>query len=282
MLKLIVFTKYLKGLDIERLIEVIKFVDGEGADLCVRPGYLVEPENCSENLPEIVKNFKDAGLSIPLITTPVDFVEPDSPITEKLFSTCGEIGIKLIKLGYWFMGKDYWETVGKIRKIIEKFVKLSEKYNVKVLIHTHSGETMSINSASTMNLIKGFDPRYIGVFLDPGHLSLVGEPLPMALNIVGEYLSAVAVKDFVRERVISGGKRTWEKRVVPLGEGFADWHTLIRLLLEMKFSGPVSIHSEYSEYDLETIIDQTRIDIRYFRKVISIVQQEMAKGSTNK
>ncbi len=270
MFKLVVFTKFFKDLNLEKLIEVIKFVDGEGADLCVRPGYLVDPENSPYKLPEIVKKFKDAGLSIPLITTPVDFINPESPITEKLFSTCGETGIKLIKLGYWFVKEDYWRTVENVRRSIEKFIKLCEKYGVRILIHTHSGETMSINSSSTMNLIKGFDPEYVGVFLDPGHLSLGGEPLPMALNIVGKYLSAVAVKDFVRERVIVDGKRIWQKRVVPLGEGHVDWETLIKLLLEINFSGPISIHSEYSEYDLDTVIDQTRIDIRYFRKIISL------------
>ena len=48
-----------------------------------------------------------------------------------------------------------------------------------------------------MNLVKGFDPQHIGIFTDPGHLSLCGEPIDMALNIVQEYLAILAFKDLV-------------------------------------------------------------------------------------
>ncbi|MCS7180533.1 MAG: sugar phosphate isomerase/epimerase, partial [bacterium] len=164
-----------------------------------------------------------------------------------------------------------------IRGKLTKFEKLAEKYDVKVLIHNHSGGTMGLNSSSIMNLVKGFNPKFIGVFADPGHLSLVGEPLYMALDIVKDYLSAVAIKDIIRERVIEGGVRKWRIRMVPLGEGFVDWISLLKILKEIKFKGPLSIHSEYYEYDLETVMDQTRIDVRYFKKLIMQVEDEEKK-----
>lgn len=276
--RLIIFTKHFKDMSVDRLIETIKSMGGEGADFCVRPGYSVEPENASEKLAEVVKRFEAAGLSIPLITTPADFVDPEGRSTEKLLAACGGAGIKLIKLGYWFMGEEgYWKTVEKIRRLLEKFVKLAERYQVKILVHNHSGGTMGLNSSSAMNLVKGLDPEYVGIFVDPGHLSLVGEPLPIALDIVKGYLSAVAIKDLIKERIIIEGKRKWKLRVVPLGEGFVDWHTLARLFLKMNFAGPISMHSEYDEYDLKTVIDQTRIDIRFLRKVIAEVQAEDEK-----
>jgi sugar phosphate isomerase/epimerase len=279
-LRLIVFTKHFQGMDIVQLIEAMKFVDAEGADLCVRPGYPVNPDNVQKKLPEAVKKFEDAGLSIPLVTTPGDFVDPKTPEAERILAACGEAGVKLIKLGYWFMEKGgYGKTVEKIRNLLEEFVKLARRHEVKVLIHNHSGGTMGLNSSSVMNLVKGFDPRYVGVFTDVGHLSLVGEPLPMALDMVKEYMSAVAVKDLIRERVLIEGKRQWQLRVVPLREGFVDWRALIRLLPEMQFTGPISVHSEYSEYDPETVVDQTRIDIRFLRKLIEEVPLEMGEKS---
>lgn len=278
-MKLIVFTKHFEGKNIEELINDIKFMNAEGADLCVRPGYPVEPETALKTLPAAVKRFEDAGLSIPIITTPGDFIDPKKPIVEKVFAACSEAGIRLIKLGYWYMQEGgYWKTVEAVRQALEGFVKLAEKYTVKVCVHNHSGGTMGLNSSSMMNLVRGFDPRYVGVFADPGHLSLVGEPLPMALDIVKEYLTIVAVKDLIRERYIEEGKRQWRLRVVPLGEGFVDWHTLVKLLLEMKFTGPVSMHSEYAEYEVDSVIDQTRMDIRFFRRVIDHVRQEIKES----
>lgn len=266
----IVFTKHFLGLNIDQLIEVMKYIGVDGVDLCVRPGYPVEPENVRKTLPEAAKKFNDAGLIIGLITTPVDFIDPKKPEVEILFDACRISNVKLIKLGYWYMNKEgYWKTVEKVRKEIEQFIKLAEKYQVKILIHNHSGSTMGLNSSSVMNLIKGFDPKYVGVFADTGHLSLVGEPLPMALNIVKEYLSAVAVKDIIRERIIIEGKRKWQMRVVPLGEGFVDWETLINLLLDMNYKGPISFHSEYGGYEIEDLIDQTKMDMRFFKRIFN-------------
>ena len=119
-----------------------------------------------------------------------------------------------------------------------------------------------------MNLVKGFDPRYVGVFADTGHLSLVGEPLPMALDIVKEYIAALAVKDLVRERAVVDGKRRWQTRVVPLGEGFTDWQALSPTLRKINFKGVISLHSEYGNLPVESLIDQVRMDVRFFRKVL--------------
>lgn len=268
--KLIVFTKHFEGLDIEQLIETIKSAGAEGADLCVRPGYPVEPENARKKLPDAVKKFRDAGLEIPMITTPADFLDPSQQITEEVISVCGDENVGLIKLGYWKMGeKGYWKTVDEIRHSLSGFVKLAEKHNVKVMIHNHSGSTMGLNSCAVMNLVKGFDPKYLGVFADPAHLSLVGEPLPMAMDIVKEYLSAVAVKDAARERIMLEKNRKWQLRIVPLGEGFVDWHVFAGLLSEMKFNGPFSIHSEYENLGIEDLTDQTRMDIRFFKRIMT-------------
>lgn len=274
-MKIIMFTKHLQSKNIDGLIETLKSVGAEGADLCVRPGYPVEPETSDKTLPQAAKKFQDAGLCIPLITTPGDLVDPNKPVVEKLLDACGKSGVKFMKLGYWYMEEvGYWKTVEKIRKDLEIFEKLAKKYKVKVCVHNHSGGTMGLNSSSIMNLVKGFDPNYIGVFADPGHLSLVGEPLPMALSIVKDYLSIVAIKDLSRERIVDkDNNRLWRLKVVPLGEGFVDWNTLLKLLFEMKYDGCVSMHSEYGELDEEGVIDQTRMDIRFIKKVIAKVKK---------
>ena len=47
-MKYIMFTKHLEGLDIAGIMEALKSVGVEGADLCVRPGYPVNPENADK------------------------------------------------------------------------------------------------------------------------------------------------------------------------------------------------------------------------------------------
>ena len=73
-MKFIMFTKHLEGLEIPDIITALQSVGVSGADLCVRPGYPVNPENATEALPAAAKQFAAAGLSIPLVTTPVIFL----------------------------------------------------------------------------------------------------------------------------------------------------------------------------------------------------------------
>jgi len=75
----IVFTKHLKELSVEQLIEAMKAIGADGVDLCVRPGYPVNPDNASEALPRAAEAFRAAGLSIAMVTTPTDLTSASVP-----------------------------------------------------------------------------------------------------------------------------------------------------------------------------------------------------------
>jgi sugar phosphate isomerase/epimerase len=265
----IMFTKHLEGWYLGQIIDGLKRGGVEGADLCVRPGYPVTPENAPKELPAAAKRFADEGLCIPLITTPGDFISADVDYAAPLFDACAEAGVKLVKLGYWFMEADgYWPTIDLCRKRLEGLAKLAEKTGVKPIVHNHSGASMGLNSSSVMNIVKGFDPKHVGVFSDVGHLSIVGEPYAMAFSIVKEYIAAVAFKDLVRQRFMQDGKAFWAIDVWPMGMGYGDFPLVMRLLKEMEFGGPISFHCEYSRLPAESVIDQLRIDTRFIRGIV--------------
>jgi sugar phosphate isomerase/epimerase len=264
-MKFIMFTKHLQGLDIPGLMEALKSVGVEGADLCVRPGYPVNPDNVDKDLPKVAKQFADEGLCIPLVTTPGDFTSTKVDYVERMYAGCGEAGVENIKLGYWHWsasGPDFWDYVDTIRGELEKFSELSEKYGPKTCIHNHSGHSMGLNSSAVMTLVKGFDPRFVGVFADTGHLSICGEPIDMALEIVKEYLSVIAFKDLMRNPGDRGG------RVVLMGKGFVDWKTALATLKKIGFDGPVSFHSEYGGEPWESVADLARVDVRFINRLL--------------
>ena len=95
------FTKHLEGMDIPEIIEALQAVGVQGADLCVRPGYPVNPENIAEALPDAAKRFEAAGLCIPLVTAPGDFSRPDIDYAERYYGALGDAGVAHVKLGYW-------------------------------------------------------------------------------------------------------------------------------------------------------------------------------------
>jgi sugar phosphate isomerase/epimerase len=267
------FTKHLQGLDVPGVIEALQSVGVEGADLCVRPGHPVNPENVDRVLPAAARQFAAEGLSIPLVTAPTDLTRPDVDYAERLYAACGEAGVGHVKLGYWHWSpeREYWHEVTAIRGHLAGFQELSRTYGVQTCLHTHSGYSMGLNASAMMHLVKGFDPRHVGVYLDPGHLSIVGEPIEMAVDIVGEYLGVVSLKDLKRQRILMDGEVTWRTRVVRLGQGFADLGMLLHALSGRDFVGPVSFHSEYSGEPVESVIDLARIDVRYVRALLAQV-----------
>ena len=262
----IMFTKHLEGRDLPGIIECLKAAGVEGADLCTRPGYPVNPENAATELPAAAKRFADEGLCIPLITTPGDFTDPGVDYAESLMAACKDAGVGLIKLGYWrFTGGDYWQLLDECKAKMDGFEKLAEKHGVKVMVHNHSGSSMGLNSSAVMRLMDGRNPEHVGVFTDVGHLSLVGEPLPMALNIVKEYVSAIAFKDLRKEPTTKDGKRVLQLKVVPFGLGFVEWATALRVIKDLGLNVPISMHCEYSGYPVDSVVDQCRIDLRYIK-----------------
>ena len=270
-MKFIMFTKHLEGYDVPQIMATLKSVGVQGADLCVRDGYPVNPDNIGTALPEAARMFADEGLSIPLVTAPGDFNTIDVDYAERYYAACGEAGVKHVKIGYWHWepGMDYWNEVEIIKGYLEGFQALSSRYGVQTVVHNHSGLSMGLNSSSAMNLVKGFDPQHIGIFADVGHLSVCGEPIDMALNIVQDYLSVMSFKDLMRVPRVTDSGKIWGIDVVRIGHGFGDWKTALKTLQGMDYQGPVSFHSEYSGEPVDTVIDLARSDVRYINGLMA-------------
>jgi sugar phosphate isomerase/epimerase len=265
-MKYIFFSKMVKEQSIPQLIATLKRIGADGVDLAVRPGYPVNPGNVKRALPEAVKQFKDAGLAVPLVSASTDFVDPKSAFAEDLWSACHNENVPNIKIGYWsYNGKDYWKKMDEARRSLEVFQTLAMRFGVKACLHTHSGNYLGLNASSTMQMARGFNPFAIGIYLDPGHLNVNGEPLTMAFDMAGEFLCLVAVKDSFTQKGEGGQVRV--AKFVPLGQGTVDWREMMRVLVARSYDGPISFHSEYDGWPQEQIIAQTQKDIIYLREI---------------
>jgi sugar phosphate isomerase/epimerase len=225
-MKLILFSKFFKDKSIEELINLAHDFNFDGYDLCVRPDYPVNPDNASEKLPETVKLLNTEGLSIPMVTGNFDLLYPDHPTAEPILAAMDKADVRLLKLGYYFFDpekQDYWPEVDKIRKGFEGWQTLGRKYSVKICYHTHSNRCMGLNCASLAHLVNGFDPRYIGAYLDPGHMVIEGEEFSVGVAMVKKYLSITAVKDVMLTRKDAGSHGRVVAKFVPAGEGMVDW-----------------------------------------------------------
>ena len=177
-MKLIVFSKKFKDRTVEELINLAQEYGFDGYDLCVRHGYPINPENAGNALVDAAKQFRREGLDIPMVTANYDFLYPDNATAEPILTAMDKADIRLIKLGYFMFDpliQDYWNEVDKIRKAFEGWQELSRKYHVKICYHTHCQRCMGLNCSMLSHLICGFDPQYIGAYIDPAHMVIEGE-----------------------------------------------------------------------------------------------------------
>ena len=267
----IFFTKQLKGMDVGETGEVVAAMGFAGLDVAVRPGYCVNPENVAKALKPAVRQWEDAGLAVPMVTTAGDFTDPDAPVAETLLAACAEAGVGEIKLGYWKYAEDgYWQQVDAARKALAGFAALAEKHGVRCALHTHSGAFLGLNASSAMHLVDGHDPRFIGIYLDPGHLSVNGEPVAMAIDMVKDYLCLVAAKNFVYVAKEQEGEVAWSRALVSLRKGLVDWPAAIAALKAVGYDGPVSFHSEYHNVSLDELRALTLDDLNYLSRFLGV------------
>jgi len=270
-MQFIMFTKHLEGLDLAQIIEALHSVGVQGADLCVRPGYPVNPDNAASALPAAACQFAEAGLSIPLVTVATSLNQPVHADAAPLYAACAEAGVQHIKIGYWrwSSGQSYAAALADARNHLAGFAQLSQQHGVQTVVHTHSGAYLGLNASAALQLVEGFDPQHVGIFADTGHLSVCGEPIDMALHMVRDYLAVVSFKDLARIRTLQEGRTQWQTEVVRMGRGFVDWPTALHTLRAIDYAGPVSFHSEYSGEPPASVIDLARCDVRFVQRLLA-------------
>ncbi len=246
--EIIVFTKFLKDRSLAELVELGRACGLDGYDLCVRPGYLINPQNVLEALPPAVSALARAGLAVPMLTTSIDLVDPARPELEPLLRAMNRAGVRLLKIGYFPydpFSQDYWEAVRQARMALAGWEKLARAYQLKICYHTHSLGFLGVNCASLMHLIDGFDPQFIGAFIDPVHLVIEGEAFPLGAAMLREYLSIASVKDVILRRVAEAGHSAVELEVVPSGTGMVNFESVFSALRRFEFQGPLTVHCEF-------------------------------------
>jgi len=248
-MQLIVFSKMFRERTLPELAQLAHDYGFEGYDLCVRPGYPINPDNAGYELSAAVSYFVEQGLCVPMVTANFDVLSPDHPTARPILAAMDKADVRLIKLGYFSFDPrtmDYWAEVDRIRSLFEGWEKLGREYNVKVCYHTHSHHCMGLNCGMLAHLIQGFDPQYIGAYIDPGHMNAEGEEFAVGAAIIRRYLSIIGLKDSLprREETDSGHGRKI-MRWVQAGQGTVDWTSVFDELGRIEFTGPLSVHCEF-------------------------------------
>jgi sugar phosphate isomerase/epimerase len=261
-MRYVYFTKLLKNLDVPALIAFCKEVGLDGVDLAVRPGYPVNPDNAATALPDAMRAFADAGLTIGIVTADTGLNDAEGKAAKSLFEACGKAGVPAIKIGYFPYKPPVEDALKSARARLAGFAKLAEATKVKACYHTHSGMYLGNNAAALRLLLQDLDPHHVGAFLDTGHTAVNGGPFPLEIDLVRPWMTLLAIKDMEWVKV----KDSWKSGVVPVGDGIVRWAEVGQGLKAAKFDGTVSLHGEYETTDLATRKELAKHELTLLKK----------------
>ncbi|MFI3206171.1 MAG: sugar phosphate isomerase/epimerase [Clostridia bacterium] len=257
-IKYSIFTKPWKNESVDELGQVISKMGFNAIEFALRDGYQVTPENAVKELKNFANKMAEYDIKISSVA---------SDTTENIFAACQDAGVPLIRIMCKADLKlGYMKSEANMKKQIESFLPLCEKYGVKVGIQHHFGPGVS-NSMELRHLLEGYDPKYVGAIWDAAHSGLAGEEPEQGLDIVWDYLALVNLKNAVYAPKVSG-HGTEETKYRPYfttgKHGNCDWDRVIKFLCNKDYKGDICMPAEYT--DESNVEIYTQRDLKYIKE----------------
>ena len=240
-----IMSRHLQWTTAEEAIEVAKTAGYETIEWTVRTGGHIAPERVARELPQVVELTRNAGLSVPIISTAIQ--DASSPYAEAILAAAKEAGVQFYRCGQYFRydyAKPIATQIDALKPRIASLVPLNQKYGLTWLYHTHSGTgNIGGNVWDIWGAVKEFDPAYVALNYDVGHTTIRGgNGWEEAARVAMTHIRGVGIKDPRWQR---GGDGRWTPEFVPIGEGMADLIARFRVFKSGGFSGPVIVYFEH-------------------------------------
>lgn len=241
---IVVFSKVYQELklDFDQAAALTAEAGLQGVDCPARPGGEVLPERIEQDLPRYVDALRRHGLTMPLLTTAI--TSPASPHTEAILRTAKKLGVQCYRIGFITRdsGAALSAQIKEVKAGLNDLAALNKQVGLTALVQNHSPSGRSYlggDLGELRELVSGFDPAQIGVAFDIGHALVVhGDDWRGHFEKLKSHLKVAYVKDVKR----SGG---W----VPFGQGDIAKTGYFKLLKEMGYHAPISLHIEFDWTD---------------------------------
>jgi L-ribulose-5-phosphate 3-epimerase len=261
----------------EPLLELIAFSGAKGVDITVRPGGMVEPQQVKTQLPAIVQLAKSYGLHVNMITTAL--VSYEQAYAQDIVQTASEQGIRCYRMGWLNLNlqKPLAPQLEAIRKQFEGLAQLNERFQLSGSYQNHAGNYFGATLWDLADVIKDFDPHFLGVQYDIRHAVVeAAYSWPMGLHRIASHINSLVFKD-ARWGAFADGRNVLEN--TPLGSGMIDFKQYQMQFDFKENMWPISLHLEYPLY-ADTILqldDQKQAALSCLKKDWSYASQLLQK-----
>ena len=212
----------------------------DGIDCPVRPAGEVLPERAAEDLPRYFEALRKRNLQLPLITTAITSVS--TPHTEDILRTAKKLGAQFYRLGFIERQSDVPTQITEIKAQLKDLAAMNSQIGMVGLLQNHSpsGRTyLGGNLAELREIVSGFDPAQIGLAFDIGHALIVhGDEWRPHFEKLKSHLKVAYIKDATRAG-----------RWLPFGEGEVGQSGYFKLLKQLGYNAPISLHLEFDWTD---------------------------------
>ncbi len=272
------FTESFQSWSIDKVCSKFAEIGLDGLDLTVRPGGHIAPEDAAQKLPHAVKAASKNGIRILMLTTAINNIDSN---TKQIITTCGELGIERIKLGYFPYTSfgTLLQQIDQTRSQIQKVAELADKHGVLPCIHVHSGRTIPASGQTAYLLLKDFKPGEIGAYVDPMHMTIEGglDGWRQGLDLLAPWISLSSMKNYrwVNDGRDEYGQQRWSVRKCPVADGVAQIPQFIATLRKVGYRGLFSLSSEYNDagswkqLSTEECLVQTKVDLNYVKGILA-------------
>jgi len=252
------FTVFTKPWPTEPIPELAKLVAGlgfDGAEIPVRPGFQVTPDNAGKMLAELVSVFGDHGLKVVSIA---------SSLEESIFAACAAAGVSTIRIMGQIKRGAYVQSEEALRDQLRGVIPLCERYEVRIGVQEHYGDNIS-DAFGLRSLLRGLDSRWVCAIWDAAHDALAGVEPETGLDVV----SMVNLKNAYYERTNGPEAEAaeWHRHFTSGRHGLASWPRIAAELRRRNYTGPICLTAEYEEP--ADVAQLCREDLHYARELFA-------------
>ncbi|MFW5737558.1 MAG: sugar phosphate isomerase/epimerase family protein [Spirochaetota bacterium] len=213
----------------------------------------VDVARVDTELPAAAQKTRAAGLEVPAATTYLRMSQAPLDDIRRALSAAQKSGIPNMRTpapGY-DRSRPYDEVFAATREAIEEAIPFAKEAGVRLCFEMHMN-TIIPSASAARRLLDGLPTEQVGVIYDPGNLVIEGfEDYRMGLEILGDYLAWVHVKNTVWTKRGDADGHPWKWEWAPLADGMADFPDVVASLRAVGYDGWLSIEDFSNEEPTE-------------------------------
>jgi len=216
----------------------------------------VDVDNIEADLKRAKQIADQNGLVMPVLGTYMDCSQ--TQVVESVMRAAASVGSTKMRVGppRYDGSRRYQELFDQARRDLEEVAALARTHKMQACIEMHMGN-ITPSAGLAHRLVSNFDPAEIGVIFDPGNMVIEGmENFKMGLELLGPYLSHVHAKNMAWAKTgEDNGVAKWERQMVAIKKGQADWTAVVSALKSVGYDGWLSFE-DFSDLDTRTKLSE--------------------------